>query len=123
MLALKRLIKPPRPKAKNMLRIRKEKMNKHKRRKRARKYATRIKTKALRKEISKEKLFRAELLADIRKAEEFNAEAYVKQVLLTIASKPQSETFWERKRRYDRLRRIHRSNVDVVRPEFDDPVP
>ena len=123
MLAKKKLIKPFRRKAMNMLRIRHRKMKKHQRRKRARKYATKIKTIALRKEISREKLFRAELLADIRKAEQFNPEAYVKQVLTTIASKPKQESLWERRRRYERLSRIHRSNVSVIRPEFDDPVP
>lgn len=119
----KRLIKKPRPRPKNMLRIRKEKMNKHKRVKRRRKFASKIKTIELTREVAKEKLFRAELLSDIRRAEAFNAESYVKSVLTAIANKPRQESLWERKRRFDRLKRIHRSNVEVVRPEFDDPVP
>lgn len=123
MLTLKRLVKPRRKKPKNMLRIRKEKMNKHRRVKRRRKMKAKIKMIELKREIAKEKLFRAELLADIKKAEEFNAEKYVKHVLSTIESKPRRESLWERKRRFDRLKQIHRSNVDIVRPEFDDPVP
>ena len=107
----------------NMLRIRKIKMNKHKRRKRRRKYAAKIRMIELKREVAKEKLFRAELLEDIKKAEEFKAEDYVRNVLATIANKPRQETLWERKRRFDRLRRIHRANVEIIKPEFDDPVP
>jgi hypothetical protein len=76
-----------------------------------------------RRQIKKEKLFRAELLSQIREAENFDAEAYVKNVLSTIDRCPKRETFWERRQRYYELMRIHRSNTKTITPKFDDPVP
>ena len=73
--------------------------------------------------IKKEKLFRAELLSQIREAEKFDAEVYVKNVLGTIDRKPKRETLWERRARYNELMRTHKSNVTIIRPKFDDPVP
>lgn len=122
-VVLKRLpvYRPYKPK--NMLMIRREKMNKHRLRKFRKKYMALLKKIRTKREIKKEKLFRAELLAQIREAEKFDAEAYVKNVLSTIDRSPVRETLFERKARYDDLRRIHRSNTDNIRPKFDDPVP
>jgi len=118
-----RKLKIIRPKInKNMLRIRREKMNKHKLRKFRKKYAALIAKVKMRREVRKEKLFRAELLSQIKEAERFDAESYVKKMLDTIDKTPKQETLWERKDRFLRLKRIHRTNVDLLRPKFDDPV-
>ena len=119
-LRVLRVYRPYKPK--NMLRIRSEKMNKHRLRKFRKKYATLIKTRKMRREVAKEKLFRAELLAQIREAEQFDAEVYVKTMLHTIDKCPQQESLWERRERFIRLKRQYRSNVDLLRPKFDDPV-
>ena len=120
---LKRL-KVYRPyKPKNMLRIRREKMNKHRLRKFRRKYMAMLKKIRTKRNIKKEKLFRAELLSQVREAEKFDAEVYVKNVLGTIDRKPKRETLWERRARYLELMRVNKSNVTIIRPKFDDPVP
>jgi menaquinone-dependent protoporphyrinogen IX oxidase len=97
-------------------------MNKHRRRKFEKKYASLIKKTRMKREVKKEKLFRAELLAQIKEAEQFNAETYVRKMLDTIDRKPQRESLWERRERIMSLKRIHRTNVDLIRPKFDDPV-
>lgn len=108
---------------KNMLRIRSEKMNKHKLKKWRKKYAALIKKVRMRRDIKKEKLFRAELLAQIKEAETFNAEKYVKYVLDTIDRVPQRETLWERRERHIELMRKYKSNTKTIPPKFEDPVP
>jgi hypothetical protein len=107
----------------NMLRVRKKKMNKHKLRKFRKKMVAFIKKVRMRREIRKEKAFRVELLAQIKEAEKFDAESYVKKVLQTIDSVPKKETLWERRERIRALQRIHRSNVQLIKPIFEDPVP
>lgn len=119
-LRILRVYRPYKPK--NMLRVRREKMNKHKLKKFRKKYAALIKRVKMRREVKKEKLFRAELLTQIKEAEQFDAETYVMKMLETIDKKPQQETLWERQERFLRLKRIHRTNVDLFRPKFDDPV-
>lgn len=108
---------------KNMLRIRRSKMNKHKLKKRRKKYLSVILRTRMKKEIAKEKLFRAELLSQIREAEKFDARAYVNHVLTTIAKKPRVKSRWEIQDELYEKKRKYRSNVDQIKPEFDDPVP
>lgn len=108
---------------KNMLRIRSAKMNKHKLRKRRKKYLSVILRTRMKKEIAKEKLFRAELLSQIREAEKFDAKAYVHHVLSTISKKPREKTRWEITDELYEKKRKNRFNVDLIKPEFDDPVP
>lgn len=119
-LKVLRIYRPYKPK--NMLRIRREQMNKHRLRKFRKKYAALIKKTKMKREVKKEKLFRAELLAQIKEAEQFDAEIYVKKMLETIDKKPQQESLWERRERFMELKRKYRTNVDLFRPRFDDPV-
>ena len=119
-LRVLRIYRPYKPK--NMLRIRREKMNKHRLRKFRKKYAALIKKVKMKREVKKEKLFRAELLAQIKEAEQFDAEIYVRKMLDTIDKKPQQESLWERRERFLQLRRKYRSDVDLLPPKFDDPV-
>jgi len=107
----------------NMLRVRKSKMNKHKRTKWRKKFAALIKKVRLRREIKKEKAFRAELLAQIKEAEDFDAEKYVNYVLSTIRSKLRPEKSWETRERIHNLKLLNRTDVELVTPKFDDPVP
>jgi len=124
MLCHLRIIKIHRPyKPKNMLRVRREKMNKHRLKKFRKKYMALLKKIKTKREVKKEKELRAELLSQIREAENFDAEIYVKNVLSTIDRKPAKETLHERRERYNRLREVHRSNTSLTRPNFDDPVP
>lgn len=107
----------------NMLRIRRRKMKKHqlrKFRKRMLSYLLRVRQK---REVRKEKLFRAELLAKIREAENFDAETYVNGVLNTIRKAPVLETKKERLDRVFNLIRENRKETVLIRPLFDDPVP
>ena len=107
----------------NMLRIRRSKMNKHKLKKRRKKYLAVILKTRMKKEIAKEKLFRAELLGQIREAEKFDAKSYVNYVLSTIEKKPRKKSFWERQDEMYEKKRKNRSNVDIIKPHFEDPVP
>ncbi|KAI1296931.1 hypothetical protein HDE_05226 [Halotydeus destructor] len=108
---------------KSLLRVRRDKMNKHRLRKFRKKYLALIKKVRLRREIKKEKLFRAELLAQIKEAEDFDAEKYVKNILSTIKNTPRRETIEESKERVYRLKLQYRSNVDLMPPIFEDQVP
>lgn len=85
-------LRKPRPKPSSLVWIRKRKMKKHQRRKHRKKIRYFLKQTQLLREIKKEKLFRAELLSQIREAEEFDAEAYVKNMLKTIDSVPKPLT-------------------------------
>ncbi|RWS27741.1 hypothetical protein B4U80_03896 [Leptotrombidium deliense] len=107
----------------HLLNIRHRKMKKHKLRKWRKKHLALIRKVTLRREIKKEKLFRAELLAKIREAENFDAEAYVNNIFRVIDSKPKELTKWERIERFRDLVRQHRANTNLVKPKFEDPVP
>lgn len=98
-------------------------MNKHKLKKRRKKYLAVILRTRMKKEIAKEKLFRAELLSQIREAEKFDAKSYVNYVLSTIEKKPRKKSFWERQDEMYEKKRKNRSNVDIIKPHFEDPVP
>lgn len=63
--------------AHTMLVIRRRKMNKHKRKKRLRKYKFLIAKRFREKRMNREVAFRIEIAAKLREAEQFNAEAYV----------------------------------------------
>lgn len=108
---------------KHLLRIRRSKMNKHRRTKFRKRFQAYLKTVRLRREVKKEKLFRAELLAQIKEAEGFDAEKHVKNILHVIKHKPRPETWEETAERVYNLKLQHRTNVDLVTPKFDDPVP
>jgi hypothetical protein len=103
---------------KSIMRIRREKMNKHKLRKFRKRMLAFIKKQRLRREIKKEKVFRAELLAQIKEAEEFDAEKYVKNVLDTIRDCPRPETREEIRDRIYTLKLRHRRNVEQLPPKF-----
>ena len=79
-----------------------------------------IKRRLLERNISKEKLFRAELLAQIREAENFNPQAYVENILRTIDNVPKAETPQQKLERYKDLIRKNRTQTHLVAPKFED---
>lgn len=106
-----------------MLRIRRRKMKKHQLRKFRKRMLAFILRQRQKREIRKEKLFRAELLAKIREAEQFDAEKYVNQMLRTIRTAPKPESKKERLDKVFDLIREHRKETVLLRPKFEDPVP
>ena len=112
--------KPPR--TWNMLRVKHHQMKLHQRKKWRRKYRVLIAKMELRKSVKKEKLFRAELLAQIKGAEQFDAEKYVNNMLETIDKMPREETIPERANRLRDLKLKYRTQTVLVPPKFDDPV-
>ncbi|UYV67715.1 hypothetical protein LAZ67_5001689 [Cordylochernes scorpioides] len=95
--------------ANRLIVIRKQKMKKHKRKKLAKRMAViwaRIRDN---REAKKEKTFQNEMLAKVKKAEDFDAEKYVLAVLNRIHNKPRRETFEERR---DRL--VSRISLELL---------
>jgi len=79
-----------------------------------------IKKRLLRRNIRKEKQFRAELLAQIKEAEDFDPEKYVKNILQTIDNMPQPETFDQKIERIKDLIRKNRKETNLISPKFED---
>lgn len=104
----------------HLLWVRHRKMKKHQRLKWQKKNLAMIKRRLLERNISKEKIFRAELLAKIREAENFDPKAYVENILRTIDNVPKSETPKEKLERYKDLVRKNRTQTDLVMPKFED---
>jgi len=100
--------------------IRKRKMKRHQLRKFRKKFLCDIKRKRLKREIQKEKNFRAELLAQIKEAEEFDPEVYVKNMLKTIDNMPKPETWAQKEEKILELIRKNKSETNFVKPKFDD---
>lgn len=100
--------------------IRRKKMKKHQRKKWRKKMLAYIKKKYLKRNIKKEKLFRAELLAQIKEAEDFDPEKYVKNILETIDNMPQPETPRQKIERIKDLIRKNRKETNLITPKFDD---
>ena len=100
--------------------IRRKKMKKHKLQKWRKKFKVLLEKLRLRKNIKKEKAFRAELLAQIKEAEEFDPEAYVKNILNTIDNMPKKETEEEIVKKRRDLIRKNRSDTIYTTPKFDD---
>ena len=100
--------------------IRRHKMNKHKRLKWRKKMLAFIKKKFLKRNIKTEKVFRAELLAQIKEAEEFDAEKYVRNILETIDNTPKPETPQQKIERIRDLIRKNRRETNLIAPKFDD---
>ncbi|CAG2166169.1 unnamed protein product [Oppiella nova] len=100
--------------------IRRRKMSKHKRKKWRRKMLAFLKKKYLRRNIKKEKTFRAELLAQIKEAEEFDAEKYVQNILQTIDSMPQEDTREQKIEKIKDLIRKNRKETNLIPPKFLD---
>ena len=99
--------------------IRRHKMNKHKRKKWRKKMLAFLKRKYLKRNIKTEKLFRAELLAQIKDAEEFDAEKYVRNILETIDNVPKPETRIQKIERIRELMRKNRRETNFMSPKFD----
>ena len=100
--------------------IRRQKMNKHKRIKWRKKMLSFILKKRLKRNIKTEKLFRAELLAQIKSAEEFDAEKYVRNILETIDNVPKPETRQQKIEKIKDLIRKNRRETNLVPPKFND---
>lgn len=100
--------------------VRHRKMKKHQRIKWRKKNLAMIKRRLLERNISKEKLFRAELLAQIREAENFNPQAYVDNILRTIDNVPKPETPQQKYQRYQDLIRKNRTQTNLIFPKFED---
>lgn len=100
--------------------IRRHKMNKHKRLKWRKKMLAFLKKKFLKRNIKTEKVFRAELLAQIKEAENFDAEKYVRTILETIDNTPKSETPLQKFERIKELMRKNRKETNLIAPKFDD---
>ncbi|OTF77858.1 hypothetical protein BLA29_015418, partial [Euroglyphus maynei] len=73
----------------------------------------------LERNIAKEKQFRAEILAQIKEAEEFDPRAYVQNILHTIDNVPQAETQQQRYERYLDLIRKNRQQTNLITPKFE----
>ncbi|XP_054160417.1 uncharacterized protein LOC128958563 [Oppia nitens] len=87
--------------------IRRRKMSKHKRMKWRKKMVAMLKKKNLKKNIMKEKVFRAELLAQIKEAEDFDPELYVNNILDTIDRQPKDIT---KEEYFEHIRNLIRKN-------------
>ena len=107
----------------HMIRIKRRKLKKHFLRKWRKKFLSVILNKAKVREIRKEKNFRAELLAQIRKAENFNAENYVDGMMRTIDRAPKDEEKSKSLANLFDLIRKHKFETTQVKPVIDDPVP
>uniref|UniRef100_A0A131XKF0 Putative secreted protein n=1 Tax=Hyalomma excavatum TaxID=257692 RepID=A0A131XKF0_9ACAR len=103
----------------NMLIIRRKKMKKHKLRKLRKRMHFLWSKRRFRIEKAKEQVFRAELLAKIQEANEFDAEKYVMGVLDKLRNRPRPETPEERREKILELMRKYRSNVQYIKPKFD----
>jgi hypothetical protein len=106
-----------------MLRIRRRKMKKHQLKKFRKRMLAFILRQRQKREIRKEKLFRAELLARVREAEQFDAERHVNTMLQTIRTAPMVESKKQRLDKVFDLIREHRKETILLRPKFEDPVP
>lgn len=100
--------------------VRHRKMKKHQRNKWRKKNLAMIKRRRLERNIIQEKNFRAELLNQIKEAESFDPEAYVKNILFTIDNVAKPETPQQRYQRYMDLIRKNRSNTHLTMPKFDE---
>lgn len=103
----------------NMLIIRRKKMKKHKLRKLRKRMYFLWSKRRYRIEKSKEQAFRAELLAQIQEAREFDAEKFVKGVFEKLRNRPRPETAEEQREKLLELMRKHRSNVQYIKPKLD----
>nr|XP_027196607.1 uncharacterized protein LOC113791080 [Dermatophagoides pteronyssinus] len=99
--------------------VRHRKMKKHQRIKWRKKNLAMIKRRILERNIAKEKQFRAEILAQIKEAEEFDPRAYVQNILYTIDNVPQAETPQQKYERYLDLIRKNRQQTNLVMPKFE----
>lgn len=104
----------------HLLWVRHRKMKKHQRNKWRKKNLAMIKRRRLERNIMEEKNFRAELLAQIKEAEEFDPESYVKNILFTIDNVTKPETPQEKFLRYRELIRKNRSQTNIIIPKFDE---
>lgn len=110
--------------SKNWRRIKRHQMKKHQKTKWRKKFAAFIRQLSLRRNIRKEKAFRAEILGKVREAEEFDPEKYVKDIFTTIDSAPKIETRSDADLiKVFKLIRKYRSDTHLVSDIFDDPVP
>lgn len=110
--------------SKNFLRIKKHQMKVHQRKKWRKRFASYIRQLKLRRNIKKEKNFRAEILGKIREAENFDPDDYVRNVFSTIDSAPEKEQHDEAHLiKAFKLIAKYRSDTHLTSPYFDDPVP
>lgn len=104
----------------HLLWVRHRAMKKHQRIKWRKKNLAMIKRRLLERNIKKEKQFRAELLAQIREAENFDPKMYVENILKTIDNVPKRETPQEKLERYRDLIRKNRTQTNLISPKFED---
>lgn len=100
----------------HLLIIRRQKMKKHKLRKFRKKYKALLAKNRLKREIAKEKMFRVELLSMIRDAENFDPKEYALRCIEEQNSKPVELTVEEKREELREKIRIHRYQVDYVKP-------
>lgn len=110
--------------AENWKHMKSDQMKKHQRIKWRKKWAHRIKQTRLLRNVQKEKAFRSEILGRVLDAEKFNAEKYVKDIFQTIDIAPKGKQNNEQTL-IDVYKLIlkYRSDTQIVKPYFDDPVP
>ncbi|XP_053208178.1 uncharacterized protein LOC128392217 [Panonychus citri] len=105
-----------------IMHIRHRKIKKHHRIKWIKNNLSAIKYTRLRRNIQKEKLFRAEIFAAVKEAEDFDAEKYVDGILNAIDKAPKPADKEEGLRKTIALMRKYRAETDLITPEFEDPV-
>lgn len=101
----------------HLLIIRKQKMKKHRRMKWRKKYKCLLAKHRLKREISKEKTFRVELLTMIKRAEQFNPQEYALAKIREINSRPKELTREERLEELKELIRVNRYQVTYIKPK------
>lgn len=112
--------RPEKKEAVRMILIRRRKMRKHKLRKLRKRMKFVFAKVKLRRQLRKEQTFRTELLSQIEIADNFDAKAYVENILHTIRYQRKPETIEECRERYRLLRKMNKYNTTFIRPNFDD---
>lgn len=101
----------------HLLIIRRVKMKKHRRTKFRKKFKCLLAKQRLKREISKEKAFRVELLTMIRRAELFDPKEYALQKIAEMHNKPRELTKEEKLEEIKELIRINRHQVTYIKPK------
>lgn len=101
----------------HLLIIRHQKMKKHQRKKWRKKFKCLLAKQRLKREISKEKNFRVELLSMIRMAEMFDPKEYAMRKLSEVYNKPRELTKEESIDELKELVRKNRYQVDYIKPK------
>ncbi|PRD23289.1 UNVERIFIED_CONTAM: hypothetical protein NCL1_46773 [Trichonephila clavipes] len=103
-----------------MIRIRRRKMRKHKLKKLRKRMKFVFAKMKMKKDLRKEQEFRVELLTQVEAADNFDAKAYVEEILNTLKNRPIPETPEETRERFRLLKKKNKYNTTFIRPRFDD---